>query len=237
MALAGPVPLVLLPGAFTDRRLFAHQLDHLGAVADVRCAELADVDTVEAMAEAILAGAPPRFALAGLSLGGSVALEIMKRARERIIQLALLATTAAPDPPAVAAARHAAIARVRGGDFAGQVETVLSVLLGPTTRACPEHVAAVRAMVSAVGADRYARQVEVIANRPAQRAVAAQIRCPTLVLAGRDDPVTSVDGHRALAGSIHSARLAVVEQAGHLAPLDQPVAVTALLRDWLVYPG
>ena len=234
--MGGPAPLLLLPGAFTDRRLFAHQLDHLGEVAEARFAELADLDTVEAMAAAILAIAPARFALAGLSLGGTVALRIIARAPERVARLALLATTAAPDPPEVGAARRAAIARVRGGDFAAQVATVLPVLLGPTTRARPDRVAAVRAMVTAVGPDRYARQVEAIATRPDQRAVTAGIGCPTLVIAGRDDPVTSVDAHRDLAASIPGARLAVVEQAGHLAPLDQPVAVTALLRDWLAYP-
>lgn len=229
--------LLFVPGAFTDRRLFAHQLDHLGEVADPCFVELPDVDDVAAMAEAILARAPARFALAGLSLGGVVAFEILRRAPARVSRLALLATSHEPDPPPVTALRRASIDRVRGGDFAGQVETVVPVLLGPATRARADHVAAVRAMVTALGPERYARQVEAIMTRPDQRDVPAAIACPTLVLGGRDDPVTPVDAHRALAATIPTARLAVVEQAGHLVTMDQPVAVTALLRDWLAYAG
>jgi len=229
--------VLFVPGAFTDRRLFAHQLDHLGEVADPRFVDLPDVVDVGAMAAAILAQAPARFALAGVSLGGVVAFEILRRAPARVTRLALLATSHEPDPPPMTALRQAAIDRVRGGDFAGQVETVVPVLLGPATRVRADHVAAVRAMVSAVGPERYARQVEAIMRRPDQRDVPAGIACPTLVLAGRDDPVTPVDAHRALAAAIPGARLAVVEQAGHLVPLDQPVAVTALLRDWLAYGG
>lgn len=229
--------VLFVPGAFTDRRLFAHQLDHLGEVAAPRFVELPDVDSVDAMAEAILAQAPPRFALAGLSLGGIVAFEILRRAPARVTRLALLATTHEPDPPPVSAIRQASIDRVRGGDFAGQVDTVVPLLLGPETRARADHVAAVRAMVLSVGAERYARQVEAIMKRPDQRAVPAGIACPTLALVGRDDPLTTVDAHRALAATIPTARLAVVEQAGHLVTMDQPVAVTALLRDWLAYAG
>jgi pimeloyl-ACP methyl ester carboxylesterase len=232
-----PDTVLFLPGAFNDRRLFAHQLDHLGEVAAPHFVDLPDVADVAAMAEAVLAAAPERFALAGLSLGGIVAFEMVRRAPARITRLALLATTAEPDPPPVTAVRRAAIERVRGGDFEGQVDTVLAMLLGPPARERPDHVAAVRDMVLGVGAARYARQVEAIMNRPDQRAVPAGITCPTLVLVGREDPITTVDSHRALAGDVPTARLAVVEQAGHLPPLDQPVATTALLRDWLAYPG
>ena len=229
--------VLFVPGAFTDRRLFAHQLDHLGELATPRFAELADVDTVDAMAEAILADAPERFALAGLSLGGIVAFEIVERAPERVTRLALLATTAEPDPPSVTAVRRASIERVRGGDFEGQVAIVVPLLLGPRARERAADVAARRAMVLGVGAARYARQVEALANRPDQRGVPAAITCPTVVLAGRDDPITTVEAHRALADAVPTARLAVVEQAGHLLSLDQPVATTAALRDWLAYPA
>jgi pimeloyl-ACP methyl ester carboxylesterase len=229
--------VLFVPGAFTDRRLFAHQLDHLGEVGTPRFVDLPDLDEVDAMAEAILAAAPERFALAGLSLGGIVAFEILRRAPERVTRLALVATTAEPDPPPVTAVRRASIERVRGGDFEGQVETVVPFLLGPLAGERAEHVAAVRAMVLGVGAARYARQVEAIMNRPDQRAIPGAVACPTLVLVGRDDPLTTVDAHRALAAAIPTARLAVVEQAGHLVTLDQPVAVTALLRDWLAYAG
>jgi pimeloyl-ACP methyl ester carboxylesterase len=230
-------PVVLVPGALCDHRLFAHQLDHLGEVGAPGFADLRDVVTVAEMAETILADAPERFALCGLSLGGIVAFEIVRRAPERVSRLALVATTAEPDPPPVTAVRRASIERVRGGEFEAQVETVLPFLLGSAARERHDLVATARAMALEVGAERYARQVEAIANRPDQRALPGAIACPTLVLCGRDDAVTTAEAHRALAGAVFGARLAVVEQAGHLVPLEQPVATTALLRDWLVYAG
>jgi pimeloyl-ACP methyl ester carboxylesterase len=226
--------VLFVPGAFTDRRLYAHQLDHLGEVAAPRFVDLLDAASVAAMAEAILADAPTRFALVGLSLGGIVAFEILRSQPERVSRLALLATTHEPDPPMVTAIRQASIDRVRGGDFEGQVDDVLALLAGPLGRERAEHLAALRAMVMGVGAERYARQVEAIMNRPDQRGVPATIACPTLVLVGRDDPVTTVDAHQGLAAAIPGARLGVIEQAGHLLALDQPVATTALLRDWLL---
>ena len=86
-----------------------------------------------------------------------------------------------------------------------------------------------------LGAERYARQVEAIAGRPDQRAVPPAIGCPTVVICGREDAVIPLDSHRALAAAIPGARLAIVEQAGHLVPFEQPQATTALLRDWLLY--
>ncbi len=227
--------LLFLPGALCDRRLFAHQLDHLGEVTAPRFVDLPDVATVEAMAAAILAEAPARFALVGLSLGGIVGLEILHHAPERVAKLALVATSAEPDPPPVTAMRRASIDRVRAGEFERQVETVLPFLVAAATRERADAVASVRDMAVGVGAERYARQVEAIVQRPDQRGRPAGVGCPTLVLCGREDAVTPPDTHRALAGSIAGARLAVVEQAGHLPPLEQPVATTALLRDWLLY--
>jgi pimeloyl-ACP methyl ester carboxylesterase len=228
-------PVLFVPGAFCDRRLFAHQLDHLGDVAAPRFVDLADAASVAAMAEAVLRDAPARFAFVGLSLGGIVGLEILRRAPARVSRLALLATTAEPDPPPVTAVRRASIARVRGGAFAAQVDDVLGFLVAAATRERPAMVASVREMALGVGAARYARQVEAIMNRPDQRAVPPAIGCPTLVICGRDDAVTTAEAHRALAAAIPGARLAIVEQAGHLVPFEQPQATTALLRDWLLY--
>lgn len=228
-------PLLLLPGAFSDRRLFAHQLDHLGDVAATRFVDLPDEATVAAMAERVLAAAPARFALLGLSLGGIVAFELLRRAPERVSRLALLATTADPDPPAVTALRRTAIARVRAGALAAQVDAMAPMLLSPHARTRPAVGATAKAMALGVGAERYARQVEAVMTRPDQRPLPAAITCPTLVLCGRDDAVTSLERHRTLADAIATSRLAVVEQAGHLVSLEQPVATTALLRDWLLY--
>lgn len=228
-------PVLFLPGALCDRRLFAHQLDHLGDVAAPRFVDVPDHASVAAMATAVLAAAPARFALVGLSLGGIVGLEIVRRAPARVSRLALAATSAAPDPPRMTEVRRASIARVRAGAFAAQVDDVLPFLVAAATRERAGATTAVRAMALGLGAERYARQVEAIAGRPDQRAVPPAIGCPTVVICGREDAVIPLDSHRALAAAIPGARLAIVEQAGHLVPFEQPQATTALLRDWLLY--
>jgi len=227
--------LLLLPGAFCDERLFAHQLAHLGEVATPRFVRVPDVATVAEMADEVLARAPARFALGGLSLGGIVAFEVIRRAPERITRLALMATSAELDPPEVAAMRQASIARVEAGGFEAQIETILPFLLGPTGQARPELVEIARAMAVDTGAARYVRQLAAIMRRPDPSPVLGTITCPTLVLCGRGDVVTPPAAQATLSRRIAGSRLAIVEQAGHLVTLEQPVATTALLRDWLVY--
>jgi len=127
------------------------------------------------------------------------------------------------------------LAEIEAGRYAEHVETRLPLLLGPTAFADPTLREVTRAMALDVGARRYADQQRAIMDRPDSTGDLARIACPTLVLCGRDDALTPVDKHAAMAAAIPRARLAVVEQCGHLSALEQPEAVTALLRDWLVY--
>ena len=229
------VPVLFVPGLGCDERLWAHQLAHLGDVAQPIFAGMPDGTHVAEMAAAILAIAPPTFALAGLSMGGYVAFEIMRRAPERVLRLALLDTKADLDPPEVRAARHEALRDVAEGRFEAHIAGRLAALLGREALANPVLVATTKAMAQAVGADRYSRQMHAIMSRPDSTPSLPAIGCPTLVLCGRDDALTPVDKHREMTRAIARARLTIVEQCGHLAPLEQPQAVTALLRDWLVY--
>ena len=148
-------PLVLVPGLGLDERLWQHQRLHLGEVAETRFAGIPAAPSIAAMADAILAEAPPRFALAGLSMGGYVALEIMRRAPERVSRLALLDTKADRDPPEVTAGRLQAIAEIEAGRLAEHIESRLPVLLGPAAQNDPELREVTRAMALAVGAERY----------------------------------------------------------------------------------
>ena len=231
---AGEIVL-FVPGLGCDVRLFEHQLAHLGEVAEPRFAGVPDAEAMGAMAEAILDAAPPRFALVGLSMGGYGALEIVRRAGERVSRLALLDTKADLDPPDAVEGRRAAIAEIEAGGFAAHIETRLPLLLGPTAFGDPTLRHVTREMALAVGPERYVRQQRAIMGRADGRPHLSAIPCPTLVLCGRDDALTPPDKHAAMAEAIPRARLAIVEQAGHLAPIEQPQAVTALLRDWLVY--
>lgn len=227
--------LVLVPGLGCDERLWAHQLRHLGEVAEPLPAAIPDGADIGEMAAAVLAAAPASFALAGLSMGGYVAFEIVRRAPERVLRLALLDTKADLDPPEGRAARQEALRDIAAGRFEAHLESRLPALLGPDALADPAKVAAKRAMAMAVGAERYARQMRAIMLRPDSLPLLPTIACPTLVLCGRDDALTPVDKHVAMATAIPRARLAIVEQCGHLAPMEQPQAVTALMRDWLLY--
>jgi len=227
--------VLLIPGLGCDQRLYEHQLAHLGEVAEARFAGVPDAVSVGEMAAAILAAAPERFALVALSMGGYVALEIMRQAGDRVSRLALLDTKAELDPPEAVEGRHAALAEIRAGRFADHIETRLPLLLGAAAFAEPALREAVRAMAMTVGPERYTRQQQAIMGRPSSEGDLAAIRCHTLVVCGRDDAITPLDQHVAMTEAIPRARLAVVEQAGHLSALEQPQAVTALLRDWLVY--
>jgi pimeloyl-ACP methyl ester carboxylesterase len=228
--------VLFVPGAFCDERLFAHQIRDLADVSSPRYVDPPDVERIDAMAAGILAVAPERFALVGLSMGGIVAFEILRTAPQRVTRLALLATTHDLDPPPIRAIREASIAKVLGGGLAEQVQTVLPLLVGRTALGDPDVVATVRQMAMGVGAERYARQVRAIAERPDPSAVLPTIACPTLVLCGRDDVVTTPERHAALAQAIPGARVDVVDGAGHLLPLERPEPVTRALRAWLCTP-
>jgi len=226
--------LILLPGMPLDAALWEHQTRHLGDVAETRVADLAAHDTVGAMAEAVLAGAPPRFALGGLSMGGYVALEILRRAPGRVERLALLDTSARPDTPEQTANRKDAVELARKGKYRQVMRAGLARLVHPDRLGDQGLVDAVLAQMERVGVDGYAREQAAIMTRPDSRPGLGAIRCPTLVLCGREDALTPPALHEEMAAAIPGARLVLVEQCGHLSAMEQPQAVTALLRDWLL---
>ncbi|MBP2227202.1 pimeloyl-ACP methyl ester carboxylesterase [Azospirillum agricola] len=228
--------LILLPGMPLDAALWDHQARHLAEVAEVRVADLTAHDSVGAMAEHVLAGAPSRFALGGLSMGGYVALEILRRAPERVERLALLDTSARPDTPEQTANRRDAVALARQGKYGSVMRAGLARLVHPDRLSDRSLVDSVLAQMERVGVDGYAREQNAIMNRPDSRPGLGAIRCPTLVLCGREDALTPPDLHAEMAAAIPGARLALVEQCGHLSAMEQPQAVTALMRDWLLRP-
>ncbi len=231
--MTGRIPLVLVPGLLCDAALWRHQAAHLGGLAEVIVADTTRRDTIAGMAEDILDAAPARFALAGLSMGGYVALEIMRRAGERVERLALLDTSARADTPEQTRRRRDLIALARRGRFKGVTPRLLPLLVHPARLEDADLVATVTAMAERVGRDAFLRQQTAIMGRPDSRGDLAGIVCPTLVLCGREDALTPVEHHREMADGIPGARLVIVEDCGHLAPLERPYAVTAVLRYWL----
>lgn len=227
-------PLVLVPGLLCDAALWRHQARHLADIADIRIAETRRDDTIAGMAQRLLADAPDRFALAGLSMGGYVALETMRQGAERVIRLALLDTSAAPDDPARRRNRQGLIRLAQTGRFKGVTPRLLPLFLHPGRLADAALTEEVMEMAARVGRDAFLRQQRAILGRADSRPLLVQIRVPTLVLCGREDVLTPLERHSEIADAIAEARLAIIEDCGHLSAMERPQAVTAVLRDWLL---
>lgn len=225
--------LLLLPGLLNDHRLWGAQTEALAPQAQCVVADLTQDDSLAAMAERALASAPPRFALAGLSMGGYVALEILRRAPERVERLALVDTTARPDTAEQSQRRKDAVALARSGGFDRIMPTMLPLLVHPDHLALDRVGGVAKDMARAIGPEAFARQQNAIMHRPDARPGLTRIACPTMVVVGADDTVTPLERAEEMAGLIPGARVVVVEKCGHLSPLEQPAAVSALMAEWL----
>lgn len=225
------LPLVLVPGLGCDGGLWRHQLGGLSDIADCSIGDTLQDDGIAGMADRILNAAPEKFALAGLSMGGYISFEIMRRAPERVVKLALLDTSARPDTPEATKNRHAAIDAVSKYDYATLARHSLAQLVADD--ATPEVKDAVVAMSVRVGSDTYVRQQYAIMARPDSRPTLAQILVPTMVLVGGKDiltpPEVAKEIHAGIAGSV----LHVVAGSGHLSAIEAPDAVNRHMRDWL----
>ncbi len=231
--MASKLALILLPGLLCDHALWRHQIETLGDLADITVADLTQDDTLPAMAERVLATAPERFALAGLSMGGYLAQEIMRRVPQRVLKLALLDTSFYADTPEQLKRRRGLIELSQKGAFKGVTSRLLPLLIHESRLQDEDLTETVFAMAESVGKEAYPRQQHAIMTRTDGRADLAQISCPTLVLCGRQDVLTPLSVHEEMAEQIPNATLVVVEDCGHLAPLERPRTVSAVMRYWL----
>lgn len=227
-------PLVLVPGLLCTADLFADQLTALADVADMTVARHTEHATVAGIAEQLLATAPQRFALAGLSMGGYVTFEVLRRAPERVTRLALLDTAARPDAPERTSARRQLIALGRSHGMADVQRTLMPLLIHADRQNDTRLVERVVKMAVDTGFDGFVRQQEALISRPDSRPFLKEIRCPTLVVVGDGDALTPPDLARELNAGIAGSRLVVVPGSGHLSTMEQPEAVTRALERWLV---
>jgi pimeloyl-ACP methyl ester carboxylesterase len=226
-------PLLFLPGLLEDADVFEHQVLGLAEVATSRAAELTRSDTIAGLAEDALAQAPAeRFALAGHSMGGYVALEILRRAPQRVERLALLNTHARPDSPESTANRRRLMGLAET-DFPAVMAELAPRLVAPRHAGEVGLVGKMSEMALATGKEAFLRQERAIIGRIDSRPHLGAIRCPTLVVAGREDGIMPVAWLEELARGIPGARLEVIEECGHMSPLEQPAKLTALLGEWL----
>ena len=226
-------PIVLIPGLVCTAELFAPQAAALWSDGPVTVANTLEGETIDEIAAAILASAPPRFALGGLSMGGYIALEIMRQAPERVLKLALLDTAARPEAPEGPDKRRGLIARARAGEYEAVLREMMPNLVAPEHKGDAALIGRLVDMGLAIGVEGFARQQEAIISRPDSRPSLAQIAVPTLVLVGAQDAVTPPDRSEEMAAAIPGARLVVVPDSGHISTLEQPDAVNRALVDWI----
>lgn len=231
------IPLLLLPGLLCDARLWRDQVAGLGEAADCVVADLTLDDTVAAMAERALEAAERawggvRFALAGLSMGGYVALEVMRRAPGRVDRLALFDTSARPDTAEQSRRRRGLMSLTRSGQFRGVTPRLLPQLIHPDRLGTPL-AEEVTAMAERVGRDAFLRQQAAILSRPDSRPGLAAIGVPTLVAVGEADVLTPPDLAEEIAAGVPGAVLRRIAGAGHLPTMEVPETATAVMREWL----
>jgi len=227
------VPLALLPGLLCDAALWRPQVEALSDIAEPWVADFTTQDSIAAMADSVLAAMPPRFALAGLSMGGYVALEVIARAPERIERLALLDTRHRRDDEETTARRRGLIELAEKGQFKGVTPRILPLFIHEARLADAELTGTVTAMAERVGKDAFVSQQRAIIGRRDHAATLVGIRVPTLVVCGRQDALTPLADSQAMAAGIAGARLVVIEDCGHLSSLERPAEVNAALRRWL----
>jgi pimeloyl-ACP methyl ester carboxylesterase len=226
-------PLFFLPGLLEDADAFELQLAHFGPSRDCAVADLTRDDSIAAMAKQALADAPAeRFALLGHSMGGYVALEVVRQAPQRVERLALLNTHARPDSAESTENRRRLMA-LAGKDFPAVIQSLMQKLVMPQHMADDRITGTITEMALAVGKDAFLRQQTAIIGRIDSRPHLAAIACPTLVVAARHDALMPVEILEELARGIPKARLAVLEDSGHMASIEQPARVIDVLEEWL----
>jgi pimeloyl-ACP methyl ester carboxylesterase len=213
--------------------LYSAQLAAAWAFGPVLVANHTRDDTVAAIARRVLATAPQRFALIGLSMGGYISLEIMRQAPERVAKLALLDTSARADTPEQSALRRDLVAKARTTSMSEVADLTMPNLLAPQHLGDESLRQAIRTMAEEVGAEAFARQQNAIMTRPDSRPSLGAIRCPTLVLVGEQDALTPPDRAQEIAAGIAGSRLVTVPRCGHVSTLERPDEVSRALVELL----
>ncbi|NLH80856.1 MAG: alpha/beta fold hydrolase [Phyllobacteriaceae bacterium] len=227
------LPVLFVPGLNCTASLWATQLAALGAGRAVIVADHGRSETIAAIAHDVLADAPPRFALAGLSMGGYVAMEILRVAPERVDRLCLLDTQPYADAPEASEVRRQLIDITERGGFSKIAAMQYPKLVAPARLDDTDLQKVVRAMADATGPAAFIRQQKAILSRIDSRPSLAAIACPTTVVVGAEDQLTPPVMAREMAELVPGAHLVEIPDAGHLSPLERPDAVTAALAAWL----
>ena len=226
-------PLVLLPGMMCDERLFASQINELSKRREVHFAKITDYETISELASDVLNNAPPVFALAGLSMGGIVAMEIVSQAPERVERLALLDTNPLAELPDVLKRRGPQIDAIKNGQLKEIIRDEMKpnylfdgVRKSEILKLCMD-------MALDIGPDAFIRQSIALRDRVDQKNTLGSYKRPALVLCGRHDVLCPLERHELMHTLLENSKLEIIEDAGHLPTLEQPKITTMALASWL----
>jgi len=227
------MPILLIPGLVSSPRIYAPVLPALWRFGPVTVANHIRDDNMALIARRILAEAPPRFALAGHSMGGYIAFEIMRQAPERVARLALINTQARPDTPEATARRRGMMAHATAGEYRAVLDELFPGFVHPSRREDASLRQLVYDMGDDVGVEAFVRQQTAMISRPDSRPMLAGIKCPTLVLSGDEDNTIPNSLSVEMANNIHNAKLVILPDCGHLPQPEQPKATADALVEWL----
>jgi len=231
--MADAIPVVLVPGLNCSARVYAPQVPALWQFGPVQVADHRRGNSVAAIAKEILANAPPRFALAGFSMGGYIALEILRQAKERVLRLALIDTAAGADRPEQTEKRHANIALTREGKAAEREDALWPLLVHESRLKDEDLRNIVREMHRETGTEAYINQQTAIMTRPDSRPTLHGLKMETLIVVGDSDQLTPPHAAKEMADLVEGSRLDVIPNCGHMCTLERPDRVTKLLVEWL----
>jgi pimeloyl-ACP methyl ester carboxylesterase len=228
-----PLSTVLVPGLNCSARLYAAQIPTLWRFGPVVVADHMRDDSMSGIARRILADAPPRFTLVGLSMGGYIAFEILRQASERVARVALLDTGSRADTPAQTERRNSQIALAQSGRFAEVAEALWPLLVHRDRQDDRDLKFLVHRMADETGPEAFVRQQTALKGRPDSRPGLAAIRCPALVVVGDGDVLTPPELAQEIAAGIVGAKLVTIPESGHLSTLERPEAVNRALVEWM----
>ena len=230
--------VILAPGLVCDDAAWEHQARALRTLTTVDIADHGLNDSLEKMAAAILARAPARFALAGHSMGGRAAFQVVRMAPERVVGLALMDTAAGPRPGGEAGERekderYAMLNTARSQGMRAMGQRWVQGMVHPERLKDSALIESILEMMARKTPEVFAAQIRALLERPDSRPLLPEIHCPTMVLCGRQDSWNSLAQHETMAAAIPNSKLVVIENCGHMCTMEQPEAVTAALMDWL----
>jgi pimeloyl-ACP methyl ester carboxylesterase len=230
--------LLLLPGLVCDDAIWEHQARYLSKVTTIKIADYGSSDSLEKMAQVVLQDAPERFAVAGHSMGGRIAFEILRRVPERVTGVVLLDTAHRPRATGEAgererADRFALLELARSQGMRAMARQWIPAIVHPSRLSDEAFINSIVEMIARKTADIFAAQINALLERPDAAPVLRSLRCPTMILCGREDLWSPLAGHREMVALVPQSKLVIIENCAHMAPIERPEDVTAALGDWL----